>query len=156
MPRFSRRSFLHSTLGFSAAATAVAAFGKFSEPVLAAAVRRRPHGDDAVLIDSNENPLGPSEAAREAMAAILPKGGRYADELTDELARTFAQIEGLNPDYVHPTVGSTPPLMHSVLAFTSPQKELRCCRSGVRSWHDGRRNERRARGQSSAHQDLCS
>jgi histidinol-phosphate aminotransferase len=124
MPRFSRRSFLHSTLGFSAAATAAAAFGKFSEPVLAAAARRRPHGDDAVLIDSNENPLGPSEAAREAMAAILPKGGRYADELTDELGKTFAQIEGLNPDYVHPTVGSTPPLMHAVLAFTSAQKSF--------------------------------
>lgn len=118
MPRFSRRSFLH----FSAAATAAAAFHGFSEPMLAEAARRRPHGDDAVMIDSNENPLGPCVAAREAMAAILPKGGRYADELTDELAHTFAQIEGLNPDCVHATVGSTPPLSLSVLAFTSSKK----------------------------------
>ena len=74
------------------------------------------------MIDSNENPLGPCQAARDAMAAILPQGGRYSDNLTDELVSTFAQIEGLNPDYIHATVGSTPPLSLSVLAFTSPQK----------------------------------
>jgi histidinol-phosphate aminotransferase len=89
-----------------------------------AAAARRPHSADAVLIDSNENPLGPCQAAREAMTAILPQGGRYADNLTDELVQTFAQIEGLNPDYVHATVGSTPPLALSVLAFTSPTKSF--------------------------------
>lgn len=118
MPRFSRRSFLH----LSAAASAATAFHVATEPMLAAAARRRPHSPDAVMIDSNENPLGPSQPARDAMAAILAKGGRYADELTDQLVQTFAQMEGLNPDYVHATVGSTPPLALSVLAFTSPQK----------------------------------
>ena len=118
MPRFSRRSFLH----LSAAASAATAFRFMNEPMLAAAARRRPHAADAVMIDSNENPLGPSQPAREAMAAILPRGGRYQDELTDELAKTFAQMEGLNPEYVRVTVGSTPPLALSVLAYTSPQK----------------------------------
>ena len=118
MPRFSRRSFLH----LSAAASTAAAFRIMSEPMLAAAARRRPAAPGAVVIDSNENPLGPCQAAREAMATILPQGGRYLDNLTDELAGTFAKIEGLNPDYVHATVGSTPPLAHSVLGFTSPQK----------------------------------
>jgi len=118
MPRFSRRSFLHLTT----AASAATAFRFMTEPMLAAAARRRPHAPDAVLIDSNENPLGPCQAAREAMAAILPQGGRYSDNLTDELVSTFAQIQGLNPDYVHATVGSTPPLALSVLAFTSPEK----------------------------------
>lgn len=118
MPRFSRRSFLHLT----AAASAASAFRIMSEPMLAAAARRRPHAADAVLIDANENPLGPCQAAREAMATILPQGGRYSDNLTDELVKTFAGIEGLDPDYIHATVGSTPPLALSVLAFTSPQK----------------------------------
>jgi histidinol-phosphate aminotransferase len=123
MPRlssagFSRRSFLH----WSAAASAAAAFHVMNEPMLAAAARRRPHAADAVIIDSNENPLGPSQAAREATAAIIPQGGRYADNLTDDLVNTFAQIEGLNGDWIRATVGSTPALMHSVLAFTSPQK----------------------------------
>lgn len=118
MPSFSRRSFLH----LSAAASAAVAFRVMTEPMLAAAARRKPHATDAVLIDSNENPLGPSQAAREAMAAILPKGGRYCDDLTDELVNTFAQMEGLNPDWVRATVGSTPALSLSVLAFTSLQR----------------------------------
>lgn len=117
MPSFSRRSFLHLT----AAASAASAFRILSEPMLAAAARR-PHAPDAVLIDANENPLGPCQAARDAMAAILPQGGRYSDNLTDELVKTFAGIEGLDPEYIHATVGSTPPLALSVLAFTSAEK----------------------------------
>jgi histidinol-phosphate aminotransferase len=117
MPRFSRRSFLHLS-----AAASTAAFQLMTEPMLAAAARRRVPTPGAVVIDSNENPLGPCQAARDAMSAILPQGGRYSDNLTDELVSTFAKIEGLNPDYIHATVGSTPPLALSVLAFTSPQK----------------------------------
>jgi len=120
MPRFSRRSFLQ----LSAAATTAAAFRFTTEPMLAAASRRRPHAADAVLIDANENPLGPSQAARDAMAAILPQGGRYSDNLTDDLVATFAQQEGLNPDYIRVTVGSTPPLALSVLTFTSPHRSF--------------------------------
>jgi histidinol-phosphate aminotransferase len=90
--------------------------------MLAAAARRRPHARDAVLIDSNENPLGPCQSARDAVSAIIPLGGRYSDNLTDELVNLFAQMEGLNPDYISCTAGSTPPLSLSVLAFTSPQK----------------------------------
>jgi histidinol-phosphate aminotransferase len=119
MPRFSRRSFLH----LSAAATAAATFRIMTEPMLAAAARRHmPHPPGAVIIDSNENPLGPSQGARDAMSAVLPHGGRYLDNLTDDLVSTFAQIEGLPTDHIHATVGSTPPLALSVLTFTSPQK----------------------------------
>jgi histidinol-phosphate aminotransferase len=118
MPRFSRRSFLH----ISAAVGTATAFRFMNEPMFAAAARRRPHAPDAVMIDSNENPLGPCQSARDAMAAILPLGGRYSDNLTDELVATFAKMEGLNPEYIHATVGSTPPLALSVLAFTSSQK----------------------------------
>ncbi len=113
-PWFSRRSFLQ----FSSAA---AAFHLLNEPRLAAAARR-PAPAGAVMIDSNENPLGPSQAAREAMSAIIPQGGRYMDGLTDELIRTFAWQEGLNPDWVHVFPGSTPPLHFSVIAFTGPQR----------------------------------
>lgn len=118
MPRFSRRSFLH----VSAAASAAAAFQFMTEPMLAAAARRHePHPPGSVAIDSNENPLGPSQGARAAMAAILGQGGRYSDNLTDELVNTFAQMEGFDPAYVSATVGSTPPLALSVMAFTSSE-----------------------------------
>ena len=119
MPRFSRRSFLH----LSAAASAAAVFHGMTEPMLAAAARHRlPHAKDAVLIDANENPLGPCQAARDAVAAIIPQGGRYSDNLTDDLVAVFAQQEGLKPDWISCSAGSTPPLMLTVLAFTSPQK----------------------------------
>jgi histidinol-phosphate aminotransferase len=110
---FSRRSFLQLS-------AATAALHMVSEPMLAAAHRR--HSSDGVSIDANENPLGPSQAARDALSAIIPQGGRYLDNLTDELLHTFAEQEGLNPDYVHTFPGSTPGLHFGVIAFTSPQK----------------------------------
>jgi len=120
MPRFSRRSFLH----FSAAASAAAFVPAFTESMLAQAARPRmpepPPG--AVVIDANENPLGPCQAARDAMAAILPQGGRYQSYLTDDLIKAFAQLEGVKPDYIRVTAGSTPALSLAVLSFTSPQK----------------------------------
>src|SRR5271165_2883845 len=112
---FSRRSFLQ----LSAAA---AAFNVVNEPMLAAAARHRPAPKDGVMIDSNENPLGPSQSAREAISAILPQGGRYLTNLNDDLIQTFAQQEGLNPDFIRVFPGSTPPLRFAVVAFTSPQK----------------------------------
>jgi histidinol-phosphate aminotransferase len=111
---FSRRSFLQ--LSAAAAALRIA-----SEPMLAAAARTR-HSSDGIMIDSNENPLGPSQPARDALAAIIPQGGRYLDNLTDDLLHTFAEQEGLKPDYVHAFPGSTPALHFGVIAFTSAKK----------------------------------
>ncbi len=115
--RFSRRSFLHLT----AAASTAAAFRMVTEPMLAAAARA-PMPKDAVVIDENENPLGPSQAARDAMTAIIPRGGRYSHHLTEELIETYAQMEGLSPESIHVFAGSTPALYYTVRAFTSPQK----------------------------------
>src|SRR5579862_297755 len=113
---FSRRSFLQ----LSAAATALHIV---NEPMLAAAAAvHRPYTTDGVFIDSNENPLGPSQPAREAISAIIPQGGRYSDNLTHDLLQTFAHMEGLNPNYVCVYPGSTPALHFGVIAFTSPQK----------------------------------
>ncbi|HTW59336.1 MAG TPA: pyridoxal phosphate-dependent aminotransferase [Terriglobales bacterium] len=118
MPRFSRRSFLH----LSIAASAASAFRPMGEAQMALAARPASHAANAVVIDSNENPLGPSQAARAAAAAIIPEGGRYSFNLSQELAAAFAQAEGLNREWVAATVGSTPPLGLSVLAFTSSKK----------------------------------
>jgi histidinol-phosphate aminotransferase len=111
---FSRRSFLQ----LSAAA---AAFQIVTEPMLAAAARR-PAPKDGIMIDSNENPLGPSQAARDAISAIIPLGGRYRFDLSDDLVQTFARLEGLNPNYVRVFAGSSPALRFAVVAFTSPQR----------------------------------
>jgi histidinol-phosphate aminotransferase len=109
----SRRSFL----GFSAAASAAMAVRIVTEPMLA---RARVHDPvpGGVMIDANENPLGPCAAAREAMTAILPQGGRYLDGLTDELVQQIAQREGVKPEYVRLYPGSSEPLHHTVCAYT--------------------------------------
>lgn len=118
---FSRRSFLQVSAGVSAAA----ALRVFTEPMLAAETRKRVAKvipADAVVIDQNENPLGPCQSAREAMTAILPRGGRYSYGLTEELVRTFAKLEGVSPESVTAFPGSSNPLHCAVLAFTSAQK----------------------------------
>jgi len=113
----SRRSFL----GVSAAASAALALRIVTEPMLAHA---RPHNapKDAIRIDANENPLGPCASAREAATAIVPQGGRYSDWLTDDLVKQLADMEGLKPEQVRVDAGSSPPLHHTVAAFTSPQR----------------------------------
>jgi histidinol-phosphate aminotransferase len=78
---------------------------------------------DAVLINANENPLGPCAAACEAIARIAPKGGRYdIDGETDKLTATFARQNNLKPEFVAVYAGSSEPLHYSVLAFTSPSR----------------------------------
>jgi histidinol-phosphate aminotransferase len=77
---------------------------------------------DAVMIDANENPLGPCGSAREAIAAITPQSGRYSDHLTDELGATFARMEGLKTENVLVYPGSSEPLHHTVMVYTSAAK----------------------------------
>ncbi len=78
-----------------------------------------------VLINANENPLGPSKAACDAIARVAPLGGRY-DQFgeTEMLASTFAAQNGLKPDNVAVYAGSSEPLHYSVLAFTSPSRSF--------------------------------
>jgi histidinol-phosphate aminotransferase len=79
----------------------------------------------AVLINANENPLGPSKAAIEALIAIAPTGGRYdLQGVTPALAKTFADQHGLKPENVAVYAGSSEPLHYSVLAFCSPTRGL--------------------------------
>src|SRR5450755_2399668 len=114
LPSASRRSFL----GLTTAATAALAFRIVTEPMLAHA-RVNTYPKDGVRIDSNENPLGPSASAREAIAAIVPQGGRYSFGLTEDLEKKIAELEGLKPDHVRVCAGSSDPLHHTVAAFTS-------------------------------------
>jgi histidinol-phosphate aminotransferase len=113
----SRRSFL----SLSAAATAAMALRIVTEPMLAHA-RVHTFPKDAIRIDANENPLGPSASAREAATAIIPHGGRYSDGLTDDLVKTIAEMEGLKIEQVRVCAGSSEPLHHAVAAFVSPKR----------------------------------
>ena len=110
----SRRSFLQA----STAASAALALRIVTEPMLAYA-KRPPAPAGSVMIDSNENTLGPCEAAREAVAAIIPQSGRYLDPLTDQLIKQLAQDFGVTEDHIRVFAGSSEPLHYTVMAFTS-------------------------------------
>ena len=80
---------------------------------------------DAVIINANENPLGPCKAACEAITKILPLGGRYdrMGEL-DALTNDYAKTHGLKPENIAFYAGSSEPLHYTTLAFTGPGKSL--------------------------------
>src|SRR5713226_2938983 len=113
----SRRAFLQ----LSAAATAAMAFRIATEATLAAEDRKTFH-PGAVVIDANENPLGPCDAAQKAIVDMAPQGGRYSYWLKEEFVKTFTEMEGLKPEYLRVFPGSSEPLHFSVLSFTSPAK----------------------------------
>ena len=112
----SRRSFLQASTAVSAAV----ALRVVTEPMLAYA-EWPTYPNDAVLINANENPLGPCAAAREAVVAIAPQSGRYLDHLTDELVKQYAQSVGVSEEQVKIYAGSSEPLHYTVMAFTSPK-----------------------------------
>src|SRR5882672_4794561 len=97
------------------------AFRIATEASLAAEDRNVFH-PGAVVIDANENPLGPCDAARKAIVDMAPQGGRYSYWLKEEFVKTFTEMEGLKPEYLHVFPGSSEPLHFSVLAFTSPSR----------------------------------
>jgi histidinol-phosphate aminotransferase len=112
----SRRSFLQ----VSTAVPAALALRIVTEPLLAHA--QLPSASaGAVRINANENPLGPCSAAREAVAAIIPEGGRYHFDLSNDLIKQFAQQQGVPEDYVRIFPGSSEPLHYTVMVFTSPR-----------------------------------
>ena len=118
---FSRRSFFR----FAAGASALASVPILTEAHLALA--QRPHFSDpnkGIHIDANENPLGPSEAARQAMIDIVPRGGRYLMPMQEEVEEIFATQEGLDPASVMAFAGSSEPLHYTVLTFTGKSKPL--------------------------------
>jgi histidinol-phosphate aminotransferase len=82
-----------------------------------------PTSPNAIMINANENPLGPCDAALAAITTIARTGGRYdatgvEAELTAQLAAEF----GLPANHVAIYAGSSEPLQFATLAFTSPTR----------------------------------
>jgi len=115
---FSRRNFgrIAAMMGAGAASMPF-----FNEPALAqlSKVEAPP---DAVLINANENPLGPCKEAREAAHRMVDFGGRYRYVEGDRVQKLLCEQEGLKMDYVRIHPGSSGPLHQAVLAFTSPTR----------------------------------
>jgi histidinol-phosphate aminotransferase len=80
--------------------------------------------DDAVKINANEFPEGPSARALEALAEVAKRGNRYQYPETDALVETSAKLEGLKPEHYSVYPGSSLALHHAVISFTGPKRAL--------------------------------
>jgi histidinol-phosphate aminotransferase len=80
--------------------------------------------DDAVKINANEFPEGPSPRALEALAEVARRGNRYQYPETDALVAASAKLEGLLPEHHSVYPGSSLALHHAVISFTGPKRAL--------------------------------
>ena len=79
---------------------------------------------DIVKLASNENPLGPSPAVREAIAAALPELTRYPDGNGFALKQALAAKSGVNTAGITLGNGSNDILELVARAFVGPEHEV--------------------------------
>ncbi len=123
-----RRNFLRG------AAAATAALPIMTEAKLAWASQLTKQmeidGTGKVLLNANENPLGPCAMALQAINELGARCGRYDFNADVGLAKLLTALEGLKEGYLALYAGSSEPLQYSVLAFTSPSRSLVCADPG--------------------------
>ncbi len=118
---FSRRSFVH-TVGAGAAGLFIAGRGRegalFGEETLLAQGRR------AILISSNENPLGCHPDVLAAVTGSMGEAGRYAFATADQVTALVAKRHNVKPENVLLGSGSTQILRTCTQVFTSKTSGL--------------------------------
>lgn len=136
----SRRNFMR---WIGAGAAAAAALPGLAAPAMAqqqfAADNRRKGGagpdmgemrhlsPDAIIISSNENPLGPAQTALAAITQAGPTGGRYDKfGVASATVKVFSEQNGLKPGYVELYPGSGGPLDMALMSSISPERGLVC------------------------------
>jgi histidinol-phosphate aminotransferase len=78
-----------------------------------------------IKLDGNENPYGPSPAARQAILASVGEAPRYADEAITTLTNQLAAHEGVAPSQIVIGTGSGELLkMAGLLAVATPDAEV--------------------------------
>jgi histidinol-phosphate aminotransferase len=84
--------------------------------------QRRGRAVPPIRLDSNENPYGPSAAARAAIMQALPDGGRYPS--TRDFVTAIARANSVPEANILLTVGATEGLYIAARAFTRPDAGL--------------------------------
>ena len=124
---YSRRQIARISMG---AAAAIPFFTEFAQAQqvarasgAAGARMQRAFDPEAVVISSNENPMGPCQAGIEAMAKVGPLGWRYRPQGENlEFETLLYKTENVKPEYVNGYPGSSTPLANCAPAFTSPTR----------------------------------
>ncbi len=115
----SRRSFA-GTLGLAAGAALIdSPFGRVAD-----AASRAPRPAGAILLNSNENPYGPSPKAVGAYVQAGSMANRYPDALEDEVRGALARHHGLGEDQVVLGCGSSQILQMADEAFAGPDRRV--------------------------------
>src|SRR5688572_9114776 len=70
-----------------------------------------------IKLNSNENPYGPSEKAKQALQDIIAQGNRYAFDVQEEMKAILAQKEGVTPAHISVGAGSGDLLCQAGAAF---------------------------------------
>jgi histidinol-phosphate aminotransferase len=123
MPAFalSRRQFGRNIGGTLALAVAGPKLAALCSP--AAVTRKRAtRPDNAIRLDSNENPYGPCPQAFEAINQSGRIAARYPDDAAESLKKAIAKMHGVEPENVALGCGSTEILRASDQAFLGPTK----------------------------------
>ena len=114
-----RRSFA-GNLGLAAGAALIEA--PLARTLAAAA--RSPRPANALILNSNENPYGPSPKALEAFGKAGLVANRYPDALEDEMCSAIAKHHRVAPDQVVLGCGSSEILQMADEAFAGPGRRV--------------------------------
>jgi histidinol-phosphate aminotransferase len=85
---------------------AAAFLAPLTPKILLAAPNPSPSKTSLIKLDGNENPYGPSPAAREAILASVGEAPRYADVTIETLTNQLAAYEGVAPSQIVIGAGS--------------------------------------------------
>ncbi|MDH5589631.1 MAG: aminotransferase class I/II-fold pyridoxal phosphate-dependent enzyme [Gemmatimonadota bacterium] len=80
--------------------------------------------DGTIRLSSNENPLGLSPRARQAVIDAIPVANRYPSDAAREVEAALARQLGTTPDHVILGAGSTEVLQMAVQAYQSPHAPM--------------------------------
>ncbi len=121
----SRRSWLKLAGIGAGAASAALLSGCSNSTATADVAGAQPDPDALAILSSNENPFGPSPKAMEAMKAEVANIYRYTGPTLEKFGEQIAAREGVSPDQVLITNGSTPLLAtFSMWAMANDKKIL--------------------------------
>jgi len=104
---------------------AAAFLAPLTPKILLAAPNPSPSKTSLIKLDGNENPYGPSPAARQAILASVGEAPRYADTTIETLTNQLAAHEGVAPSQIVIGAGSGELLkMAGLLAVATPGAEV--------------------------------
>jgi histidinol-phosphate aminotransferase len=87
-----------------------------------------------IKLASNENPLGPSPRALEAMRTATAATHLYPDATSFHLVRRLASHLGVRPEEVVLGCGSNELIELLIRTFTTPEDEILLCKGSFPAW----------------------